>query len=347
MTVWFLEIERKRDGYQGRLHPGDPDPGRALVEMALGPDAEIEIKGRSYPLGRLVEGLIAFQPSVIDDILDERGQWELGRYLYRETLGRSGRDLPAEADIHLRVQTEDEHILRLPWTLIARDATFLSMTGWSVAFGGTGKGRECELPPSPHVLVVISQPQGLPDTQAGAHVTELEERLSLVDPRFRRGSHLHVVHTWDEFLKSVKERHHEIFYYYGHGVGDVAHSRLCFARGDERDDRPMADVAHALREAAGGPPLLAYVNCCQGDAGGWLGAGRQLLGLVPAVVSNRTVAYIDAARKQALEFWQATLVEGKPPHEAIARMYSAVGDMGLSLKHTRWMTPVLHCDYRR
>jgi hypothetical protein len=293
--------------------------------MGLGPEAEIEIKGRSYALGRLVEDLIAFQPAVIDDILDERGQWELGRHLYRETLARCDRDLPAEADIQLRVQTEDEHILRLPWTLLARDTTFLSMTGWSMAFGGRHQGRDCELPPSPHLLVVMPELRNMPDTQADAHVTELEQRLSLVDPRFRRCAHLHVVQTWDEFQKSVQERHHEVFYYYGHGVGNVAHSRLCFACGNERDDRPMADVATHLRQAEGGAPLLAYVNCCQGDAGGCLGAGRQLLGLVPAVVSNRTVAYIDAARKQALQFWQATLLEGKPPHEAIARMYSLLG----------------------
>ena len=42
--------------------------------MALRPEAEIQIKGRSYALGRLVEDLIAFQPAVIHDILDERDE---------------------------------------------------------------------------------------------------------------------------------------------------------------------------------------------------------------------------------------------------------------------------------
>jgi len=49
-------------------------------------------------------------------------------------------------------------------------------------------------------------------------------------------------------------------------------------------------------------PLLVYVNCCQGDAAGYLGIGRQVN--VPAVLANRTKAVISAARAQAMSVWK-------------------------------------------
>ncbi len=350
-VTYFLNIQREGDRYCGRIHQGDPDTAYDLAELALGPDVQVTIKGQPYSLDTLTQGLIDFDASFLKTVFDERGQLELGQYLYAETLGRlagAQQSSSVETDIRVQVITEDEHIARLPWVLLAQGGTFLSMTGWSVALGLSGATTDCELPPSPRMLVVMPQPAGVPETEAKDHLEELEERLSSADHHFDRGRHLQVATTWEAFQDQAKASHHDVFYYYGHGIGDRDRTRLVFAAGktQKRRDVSVADVAHYLRHAPNGPPLVAYVNGCRGDAGGLLGAGRQLGALIPAVATNRTVTYIDAARKQALDFWRAVLLDGMPPHTAVAGMYGRLGDMGLSLQDVRWMTPVLHGHYR-
>lgn len=353
MIQYFLEITSDAGRYRGRLHRGDPANARSLPQLALGPDDVITIRAKTYTLGQLIEALIDFDAGMLETLFDERGQWELGHYLYAQIFGDAERTGPApstEAEALLRIVTEDEPILRLPWVLLARDGVFLAATGWSVMLGGSKPVSDVLLPPSPRLLVAIPQAAGTPDTEAEAHLEELEDQLSQADHHFYRGRRLHVARTWEELTAQVAAHHFDVLYYYGHGVGDRQRSRLVFATGKEhrREDVPIADLVACLRRSPGGPPLLAYVNCCQGDAGGVLGAGRQLLsGGVPAVVTNRTVAYIDAARRQALAFWQATLLEGAPPHAAVANLYAQVGDDGLTFKNTRWLTPVLHGGYQR
>jgi hypothetical protein len=64
------------------------------------------------------------------------------------------------------------------------------------------------------------------------------------------------------------------------------------------------------------------------------------------LVTNRTVAHIDAAHAQGLAFWRSVLLDGTPPHVAVAQMRSNLINLGLGLGDARWMTPVLHCHYR-
>ncbi|MDH3349836.1 MAG: hypothetical protein OEM02_17245, partial [Desulfobulbaceae bacterium] len=50
----------------------------------------------------------------------------------------------------------------------------------------------------------------------------------------------------------------------------------------------------------------------------------QLLPHIPAVVTNRTTAFIDAARPQALAFWEALLLKGETPHAALSATRSCL-----------------------
>lgn len=347
---YFLEIYKKDDYYKGQIQQGDKSSVDILSNIELGPNTQITIKNKLYTLSELIQVLIAFKSEVLESVFDERGQLELGQYLYAQTLGRwpNAPDPRRESDIRLHILSEDEHILRLPWVLLAYDGRYLSVSGWSVTLDRNHSVTDYELPPAPHILVIIPQPADVPDTEAKEHLHELEEMLSQADHNLYQGKHLHVVRTWEEFQTQIAKQHYDLLYYYGHGIGDIHHSRLVFVSGKTniRKDVPVADLVTCLRQAPGGSPLLAYVNCCRGDAGGILGAGRQLLNLIPAVVTNRTVATTEAARRQAIDFWRATLLEGFPPHTAVARMYSRLGNMGLSLKDVRWMTPVLHSGYR-
>jgi hypothetical protein len=108
----------------------------------------------------------------------------------------------------------------------------------------------------------------------------------------------------------------------------------------------MADFAQCLRQLDE-PPQIVYLNCCSGDAGGFLGAGAQLGTFIPAVVTNRTLAHVDAAQVQGLAFWQSVLIDAQPPHVAMAELCGKLADLELSFSDARWMTPVMYSHYNQ
>ncbi|MFQ5632585.1 MAG: hypothetical protein ACE5I1_27775, partial [bacterium] len=277
------------------------------------------------------------------------GQLEIGQFLYNQIFKEmqpSELKSPHGEQVDVRIITEDEHIARLPWVLLAHKGVFLSATGWSIAIARTINIKDCRLPDKPKMLVIAPEPAGMEKTKASAHLETLEYRLSLFDPHFTWDGHLKKVATWEDFREQLKVFTPDIIYYYGHGIGDEYASRLIFVSGEQSRpvEKPVADFALCLR-AMEMPPKLVYLNCCSGDAGGFLGAGWQLGEIVPAVITNRTVAYIDAAQAQGLAIWQAILLDGKPPHLAIADIRSKLVELDMSLGDARWMTPVLHCHY--
>ncbi len=349
---YFIRIEQQDGRYAGLRHEGNPAFGQRLADLKLGPDDEVGVKGQSYSLATLVETLIDHKRAELDTAFDERGQLELGQHLYAQVFGDmepAAMRAREDEQVDLRIVTEDEHLARLPWVLLAHKGLFLSMTGFSVSLARASQVDDCELPPAPRLLVVAPEPAGVSATRAEAHLEMLENRhLAPFDPRLSRGDHLRVVHTWERFVEMLPQFEPHVIYYYGHGVGSLDRSRLVFAAGDarKRDDRPIGDFAQALR-ALKEAPRLVYVNCCSGDAGGFLGAGRQLGEFVPAVITNRTLAYVEAAQAQALALLPSILVDAVPPHRAMAEMLPRLADMNLSLRDARWMTPVLHCNYGR
>jgi hypothetical protein len=347
---YIVEIASRDGGYQGTIYQGNRMYARNLRDLQLGPDAEIVIKSQSYRLDALVDALIGYQANDLQTAYDERGQLEIGRHLYHQLFGDlnpAERQQLRERTLDVRIVTEDEHIARLPWVLLADGGVFLSATGWSVALALRVCDDLCELPPSPRMLVVAPQPVGVEATRAERHLEALELLLSGTDPRHVRGQFLNVVTTWEAFVREVERFKPDIVYYYGHGIGDRHVSRLVFARqqGNQRYDVPMIDVAGLLRDMPGRPPRLIYLNCCLGDAGGLLGAGQAFGEAIPAVISNRTVAHIDAAQAQGMAFWRSVVIDGIAPHIAVAEMRRRIVSMGLSHSNERWMTPVLHCHY--
>jgi hypothetical protein len=342
--LYTLAIRRQGDRYEGTFSRGIQN--RSLELAGLAPGAR-PFEGRSDTLESVLSHLLTMDGIFIEEF-NERFQLELGRYLYRETFERAGWvDLPVEGDVEVRILTADEHIARLPWVLLARDGHFLSAAGWSVYLGLPGAREEdAFLPPSPNLLIVAPQPSDQPQTKAAQHIDELEKLLSAADRYFQRGEHLRVVETWEELLRVLPGFKPDLLYFYGHGKGTFESSRLLFPSPDGSTwEIPVADLAQALREAGQDQLALAYINCCQGDTGGLLGAGRQMGEVAAAVVTNRTVATVSAAQAQAQEFWEALLIRGEPPHRAVIGMYSRLANLGLTLRDVRWMTPVLHRRY--
>lgn len=349
----FVEIKNSNGHYHGGVYQDNRVLVSDLPELALSPNEQLIVNGNTYDLGAFIQNLMADQSPELTAAFNERGQLEVGQFLYKQIF--RGMDTAMlerlrHEKVEVRVITEDEHIARLPWALLAANGVFLSTTGttgWSVALGSGDAPQDCELPPSPRILMVMPEPAGLPKIDAEQHLEELEDTLSTANYLHTIGRHLIVAKTWEEFKQAAKEFKPHVVYYYGHGTSDGRTSALVFAEEAKLRpvEKPVADVANCLRQADGNHPSLAYINCCLGDAGGWLGVGRQLGNFIPAVITNCTTAYSGAARKQGLVLLRSMIVKGEPPHAAIASMRSNLGNLNLSFRDMRWMTPVLHCNY--
>ncbi|MDJ0667894.1 MAG: hypothetical protein QNJ61_11465 [Desulfobacterales bacterium] len=306
------------------------------------------IKDQKVAIRDLLDALIDFDEKWLHDFFDERGQMDVGVYLYRQLFGdTSAEEISRNCDaMDLRIVTQDEDMARLPWLLLADRGVFLSTAGWSISLADQIAQQSFELPPSPKILVIAPQPAGWEATEGQEHIAELKALLENADQSYLDDSRFKNVSTWPALLTHLKSFQPDILYYYGHGKGDRHTTRLVFEDDVGRpDEKPLADIQAALQSTPGQPPLLAYINCCQGDAGGLLGAGRQLSALVPAVVTNRTAAFISAARPQGIAFWEAVLLRGEQPHKAVSTMRGRLGDLGLSTADTRWLAPVLHGNY--
>jgi len=321
-------------GDRGWLIQGGKPCGEAISDMQL--QRKDLIDGLSWTLGQVVDAMIGFAEEDLSQ-LHERALLQLGSHLFRETFGKLKYSLPKHVDLRI---FGDEWINSLPWNLLANHGTFLCASGLSVAIGTTQPHGDICLPPSPYLLIIAPQPSGLGATQAGAHIEELCDVLGRHNPLFRIGQHISVVRTWDALVDACTHSTPELLYYYGHGSGGNGTSRLHF----EDKVRPMGDLALLLEQMAR-PPLFAYINCCLGDAGGLLGAGNQLGRVVSAVLTNRTVALVDAARQQAVKLWSAMLLRGEPPQRAVAELQSRMDLRSFSCGDIRWITPVLHAGY--
>jgi hypothetical protein len=321
---------------------------------SLRPDTTLVVKGKPLTCKELTRRLINYKLNNPDLIFDERGQLEIGRHLFTQIAGTMADEQKREvlkAKVAVRIVTEDETAARLPWCLLVERRDFLVAGDWSVAF--SLPHNECldrTLPSNPRILIVAPCPIDRTTTEAKEHLNELEDQVwSGVNDAYTYGKSLKVVESWDEFVAELESFLPHIVYYYGHGHGDENSSRLVFKKAGEweSDEVPVSNFAHALKRLKGDAPLIAYINCCQGDAGGSLGVSKQLGEFVPAVITNCTTAYVDAARKQALEIWKGLLLDRKSPHEAVSAIRINLDKVGLFFKDLRWITPILHYSYKR
>jgi hypothetical protein len=351
---YLIKIDNQNSQYRAEIYQKkDAAPLHISERISLAPTDKITIKEKQFPLSQLIDALIQYKDSDLKLAYDERGQLAIGQYLYQQIFSNADsailkplKDENSSAD--LRIISHDEHICRIPWVLLADEhANFLSALNCTVSLSAHSEFKDCELPPSPKILIVMPQPAGVPETKAESHLEQLEDMLSAADQRHYRGRNLKAVFTYEDFQEQLKNFQPHVLYYYGHGTGNADTSRLVFAAGKERkqQDVPIADIADSLRQLPEYPPLVVYLNCCLGDAGGALGAGIQLRNIVPAVLTNRTVAKIEAAQSQAMAFWRSTLLDGLPPHRAMNEIRHNLGKQNLSLGDARWLTPVLHCHY--
>jgi hypothetical protein len=347
---YFVEIERIDGRYEGRLHTGDPVAGKKLRDIGLGPDALVNIDGQDYRLARVVEALVSHSETGLRTLFDERGQSEIGQFLYERLFGRlreEERPRLEEERGELRIVTEAEEIASLPWTLLFDKQVFLTSIGWSISLSSRSVCDKCELPPSPRILIVMpKKPARWDDTESPAHLQTLKEMLIAADSTYM-DQNLRVTDTWQGFVQALRDFPPDIVYYYGHGSGDARTASLAFADGptNELQEIPMLNLADVLRDVPGGKPKIVYLNCCQGNAGGIFGAGQRLSTFIPAVITNCTLAEYGPAQKQGLVILRSMLMEAEPPHAAVTRIRTHMSDFGLTYRDVAWLTPVLHSSY--
>ncbi|MCP5004078.1 MAG: hypothetical protein GY941_09070 [Planctomycetes bacterium] len=351
---YFVKIEKGSSGYTGSI-TRDNQVKAELKDIKLGVDDEVKVKGINHNLGTLVEAIIGYDSNDIGYVFDERGLLEIGEYLYRNTFSRlpegeikSLRNKNEMEEVNVCIVTEDEHISRLPWVLLSNECCFLSTLGWAFTISSGSEREDCELPPSPRILIIAPEPEGVEHTRAKTHIEDIINKISETDDRLREGNKIRIVYTWEEYEKFVNEFVPEIVYYYGHGVGNSNSTRLVFATGKDNVLKyvPVLNFAQVIMNMERSPRIV-YVNCCQGDAGGKLGVGRQLERAVPSVITNRTVASIEVAQSQAVAFWNDVVNKGIAPHRAVANLHSKMTDHGVDTSDLRWMTPVVYCNYAK
>ncbi|KPA10945.1 hypothetical protein MHK_008848 [Candidatus Magnetomorum sp. HK-1] len=298
-------------------------------------DDPIEWDGQEYTLSELSTALLTNKES-----LDERFQLILGHHLYSQIFGDTSLDLEMNLHKEIRIISEDENICRLPWQLLAKDGQFLIHNNCSIMLSCKKDFQDAVLPELPKILMIMPQPATLEKTDADNHLNALNEQLSMVHPRYSSNEYMQVVKTWKDFKHKIQTFQPHIIYYYGHGIGTTDASRLVFCdKHHKSHEVSMIDFSQKLRKLET-PPTIAYINCCYGDTGGLIGAGKQLGDFIPAVITNRTEVYIEDAQHQGLAFFKRVLLDGEEPHVAVNLIYQ-----DMSVTNTRWLTPIMHCNY--
>ena len=313
--------------------------------LRLRPEDEVSIgvkEPKRYTLKHIVECLASSDWHALE-LFESRGQLDLGAHLFAETLEKV-EAIAGRENVHMRIESDDEYLLRLPWVLMNRRGEFLVRIGWSIA-RGTFQG-DPELPPSPRLLIAAPEPASRP-TGAKNHLADLRSRLIAGDPRMALESHVRVANDTKKFREELEQFQPHVVYFFGHGQGDVDQSHLIFLKGSRPDKVSAIDMASWFEALSERKPLLVYVNACLGDSGGWLGVGPQMKRMIPVVVTNRSLASPEISQEQACLFLEDVILRGHEPDSALAKNYSQVGRAGAKSDNPHWFTPVIYSSYKQ
>jgi len=346
-TLFFVDIQKQGNQCRGWLQRDNPYLRLPLEGLKLGPEDEPTLESSQYKLGDLVRAITEFDETWLMTHMGEAAQYELGSYLYRQLFGSASPTMVQgqSGRLTIFIRSEIPFIAMLPWSLLAHHGVFLCNVGWSMLLSGKPPVGTVELPPSPHILILAPQPDGVAQTGSKAHLESLEELLSSVDRHHISGQHLNIVTHWSDFVDALPVFQPHIVYYYG--LLEKVNDRtvlVCADDENQRLERNGEELASALADA-GELPLLAYFNC-PGSPRGQVQLMNELESLIPAVAVTRTAVSNDLAHKQGMTFWRRILLDGKPPHVAVTETRIRTDTLGPQLD-TRWATPMLHASYAR
>lgn len=305
----------------------------------------VALRKNNFKVNRIVSAISEFEVEWLLENFDEGSQLQLGYYLYnlifKEKLKRI---VDKEDQVNMRIISDNSLIRALPWNLLVKDNTFLIFNGWhfSIATNSKSYQPEVNMPITPSILLVSSEPDDFPENKSASHIKMLRYSLESHNKSYSDPDNLSVATSLDEFIAKLECRYWDVIYFYGHGRGDGLSASIFFSDNNGKAiSFSMAKLANILSKK---PPRLLYLNACRSGAGTIGSAITHLEELVPAIVVNRTDAFLSSAQSQAQTFLERLLLNHKTPHQAITAAYQN-NDLGMCT--ARWLTPLLYQQYKQ
>ena len=342
----FIEIQRRNQQYMGSIHQGNREQSYGVKGLKLHPDVKLPMHN-DWTWSEWIKEFATFQTAEKKKF-GEKVQSELGQFLYHQTLGQLPealqRQMTSLPNLDLRLLTDDDWIVGLPWHLLSNRSVFVNAKGWSVALADHLALKEVKLPASPKMLVIAPQPLGSPNTGALKHLKDLEENLSASDQRLVFGQNLKQVGTWEAFVEQLAGFEPELVYFYG----AIQSEGLVFEKANTQQPMSvsLSDFARQLLQLEL-PPSLVYLNFCHGKADDYLKMGRAMSEFIPAVICGRMAVSSAIAQAQAYTIWEQLLLKAVSPHQAVSTLEVNMKMLDLTPANMRHVVPVCYAQYKR
>lgn len=248
---------------------------------------------------------------------------------------------PLKQSIRLRIWTEHQALLALPWRLTSWNRQWLLNSNWTFELTSAAQPTETLALQTPFRILVIlpcyqRATDGYDDLDGLNHLDALKEQLHRVDPRRLEKDYFQVCHSIAAMADKLANFRPELVYYFGHGSTDADRPVLEF--GKAGGGRLL--VAQLKRMLGDHPPRILFLNGCYTGAGGQASAGMVLSPDIPLVLGVRTKAFQEYAEDSALD-WFGDVLRGQDPVAALHRI-----DPTRSQLDFQWCTHSIHSAYR-
>ena len=248
---------------------------------------------------------------------------------------------PLKQGVRLRIFTEHEELLALPWRLTTWNRQWLLNAGWTFELTSLEQPTETLALHTPcRILVVVPKydpaVDRLSDLAGTAHLAALTERLGKIDSRRLEKDYLQTCHSTSGFFDKLANFRPELVYYFGHGSTDANRPVLEF--GKAGGGRLL--IAQLKGALGAHPPRILFLNGCYTGAGGQASAGMVLSPDILLVIGVRTQAFRQYAEDSALD-WFSALLRGEDPVAALHHF-----DPTYSQLDFQWITHSIHAAYR-
>ena len=254
---------------------------------------------------------------------------------------------PVSQPVRLRIWTDVELLLMLPWRLMMWRNQWLLNCGWTFELTQAPRSTGLlELFSPTKILIVAptySSRKEQSDIGTQTHINNLIGKLQSLSLQHVAQDFFQIARTRSELSRVLQGMHPELLYYYGHG--EILDHQLCLllnadtpAGGEE--PFMVSELLGLLTKGGRKPPRVVFLNGCVTASGGWRSAGSQLAAHVPLVIANRTTVASGQAARTA-ERWFGSLFEDHvDPAEALHWL-----DDNQSQWDAHWLTTVIHREY--
>lgn len=315
-----LTVELTREGQELRVRYHHA--GRLL---------HIEARGVVPPVvGELITALAGGRTADIEPLVSGDRQWQVSTGLFAllfpepdraslllTALGLDARQrLPSYA-FRLRIYTRDRAWAALPWSLTRYDGSRLAdrHSDWTFEVASQLKATEAQAGYARVPRVVVFTPAGGID--ASHHIAALRGRLCNANVAYEQGSNFVPVDRRSALEKVCGGDGADLIYVFGHVEPGAAPRLVC--PGDS--DLSFAALADTIAAAA---PKVLFINGCHAGGAQPGSAAIECAGRFDALIAPCSALPADQAAKLAEHWFDAHLIGGASPVEALYRAARAI-----------------------